>query len=349
MLSWRNTTHPLAGGAEFYTDRLLRELAQRGHEITWFSALSDGAQDKTTIPPYEVVRKGSRLTVYREGKRWARQNLAAFDVFVDQVNTVPFQIQRVVPQDRVIGLFHQTAEDVWPYNAPQPIAMAGRYLLEPRWIRSFRDSKVMVLSNSTAACLEDWGVKPIVVLGVAGEDDRAPQSRITSAQDPIRVVSVSRLVGYKRVDHVIRSVEIARQYVPELQLDVVGDGPEFRRLRRNSPDWVTFHGRCSLEERERIVQQSAFHIACSVREGWGLTVTEAAQLGVPTIGYRVPGLIDSIEAAKGFLVEPNPTHLGQQLGQLIQSGVHREYRAPTRGGASTWELIADRFECGLRQ
>ena len=45
-------------------------------------------------------------------------------------------------------------------------------------------------------------------------------------------------------------------------------------------------------------------VATSVREGWGLNVSEAAACGTPAIGYSVPGLVDSIPASGGALVEP---------------------------------------------
>ncbi len=57
---------------------------------------------------------------------------------------------------------------------------------------------------------------------------------------------------------------------------------------------VTFLGHVSEEEkRERLARAHAL-VATSVREGWGLVVTEAAASGTVSIGYDVPGLRDSI-------------------------------------------------------
>jgi glycosyltransferase involved in cell wall biosynthesis len=63
---------------------------------------------------------------------------------------------------------------------------------------------------------------------------------------------------------------------------------------------------------ERLVRAHVL-VSTSIREGWGLNVSEAAMCGTPTIGYSVPGLVDSIPASGGALVDPDPKALGQAL------------------------------------
>lgn len=41
-----------------------------------------------------------------------------------------------------------------------------------------------------------------------------------------------------------------------------------------------------------------------MRDGWGLVVTEASAMGIPAVGYDVPGIRDSILNEKtGFVIE----------------------------------------------
>jgi glycosyltransferase involved in cell wall biosynthesis len=54
-------------------------------------------------------------------------------------------------------------------------------------------------------------------------------------------------------------------------------------------------------------------VSTSIREGWGLNVSEAAALGTPALGYAVPGLVDSLAASGGATVPPNPEALGEAL------------------------------------
>lgn len=106
------------------------------------------------------------------------------------------------------------------------------------------------------------------------------------------LVFIGRLSANKRPDHAIRAFELLRLQVPDAQIWVIGSGPEEARLRKMAGPGVTFLGRVSEEEkRERLARAHAL-VATSVREGWGLVVTEAAASGTVTVGYDVPGLRD---------------------------------------------------------
>jgi len=299
-----------------------------------------------TGPYYSVVRAGSSLTVYSQGRKWAKKNWGEFDVLIDQVNTVPFGLNRLNLDVPVLGLFYQTAEDVWPYNSPWPVSWIGRRMLEPRWLRSFSDTPCLALSESTALALERFGVKDPTILGGALSDMPASPAVVVKSPSP-RVVALSRLVGYKRVDHVIEAVARARRLISDLELDVVGDGPLRRRLEASAPNWVVFHGAVDECRKSELLAASWFHIACSVREGWGLTVTEASVLGVPTIAYAAPGLVDSVTAAQGYLAPQSPTALGDMIVDLVESRAHEGDEPPPLGGALSWTQIADTFEEAL--
>jgi hypothetical protein len=53
-------------------------------------------------------------------------------------------------------------------------------------------------------------------------------------------------------------------------------------------------GRVDDATRDGIVASAWLEVNSSAGEGWGLTVMEAAALGVPTVAMRVPGLQDSV-------------------------------------------------------
>jgi glycosyltransferase involved in cell wall biosynthesis len=87
------------------------------------------------------------------------------------------------------------------------------------------------------------------------------------------------------------------------------------------------------------------HVLPSRKEGWGLAVTEAAQHGVPTIGYRASGgLTDSIvDGVTGLLVEDRDalvTGIRQLLGDPVMR-VQLGSKAQTRSDEFSWRLSAD--------
>ena len=69
------------------------------------------------------------------------------------------------------------------------------------------------------------------------------------------------------------------------------------QLRKSSPPGVQFLGAVSHAEKFERLQRAHVLIATSVREGWGLVVSEAAALGTPSIAYDVAGLRDRLASA----------------------------------------------------
>src|SRR5207237_7314121 len=131
------------------------------------------------------------------------------------------------------------------------------------------------------------------------------------------VVFLGRLVAMKRPQEAIAAFQILRQRLPSARLWVIGDGP----LRLEAQAGVDFLGR--LEREELLARVAAAHVlvATSVREGWGLNVSEAAACGTPSIGYRVPGLVDSIPASGGVVVDPHPQALCRALAGFFEGSL----------------------------
>ena len=136
------------------------------------------------------------------------------------------------------------------------------------------------------------------------------------------IIFLARLVESKRPHHVVQAFRKVREEIPDAQLWLVGDGPYRSKIEQSAGPGVHVLGRVSGQKREELLTRAHVLVAASVREGWGLNVSEASVCGTPTIGYRAPGLVDSIPASGGHLVEPNPDALAEALieffkGELI--------------------------------
>jgi trehalose synthase len=145
------------------------------------------------------------------------------------------------------------------------------------------------------------------------------------------VVQVSRFDKWKDPQGVIQAFQIARKEV-DCTLVLVGnvatDDPEGQEVFESVSD--------SSEERIRIlsVQDSALVNALqrraavvlqkSIREGFGLTVTEAMWKGTPVIGGNVGGIRHQIrDGENGFLVD-SPEEAAGRIVQLLQDKDLRE-------------------------
>ncbi len=341
VLNWRDLAHPQAGGAEVYTEQVLRRWAGAGHDVTLVASRVAGAASDEVVDGYRVVRVGGRLTVYREARSWWRRHgRGRFDVVVDATNTVPFFAHEWVDDGTpTIALVHQTCEEIWHHNAPALLAPLGRYVLEPRWLRRLGRSPILAVSSSTKESLARFGAGDVTVVPEGFEPPTSPVEG--EKEERPTVVFCARMVPYKRPEDVVEAVRLAQQHLPGLQAWMIGGGPDLERLRAAAPAGVTFFGRVDEDLKVRLMSRAHAHVATSIREGWGLVVSEAAALGTRTIAYDTPGLRDSTAAAGGVTVPPSPEALAQWLVALLPRWQREAFAPVPHGGAHSWDDVAD--------
>lgn len=344
IFNWKDLAHPAAGGAEVFTEEVARALTQRGHAVTLFAAAVAGRPDRETVDGIEIVRRGSRLGVYRAARRfWSDQPRASYDVVVDEINTRPFMTPRWVRDTPIVTLIHQLAREIWFYELPFPVSVLGRYVLEPWWLRKYRDVPALTVSRSTEDSLKRFhGWRDVTVIPEGSSPQPIPD--VPKEREPT-VVFLGRFVAMKRPQETIDAFELLRGRFPSAQLWMIGDGPLLEELRVRAPGGVTFLGR--LQHKELVDRLARAHVlvATSVREGWGLNVSDAAACGTPSIAYAVPGLVDSVQASGGACVDPTPHALGQTLVDFFSDRIRLEPRVST----VPWTEVADAFERRLER
>src|SRR5438874_2352478 len=121
-------------------EEVARALVARGHQVTLFASAVEGRSGHELVSGVQVVRAGGRFGVYRAARRfWSDQPRGSFDVVVDEINTRPFMTPRWIRDTPIVALIHQLAREIWFYETPFPVAVVGRYVLEPWWLRAYRD------------------------------------------------------------------------------------------------------------------------------------------------------------------------------------------------------------------
>jgi glycosyltransferase involved in cell wall biosynthesis len=321
-----------------YVQEIARAWASAGHEVTMFVAAVPGRPERETVDGYQLVRGGSRLGVYRAARHYYEAEAKGrVDAVLDVVNTRPFMTPRYV-QEPVVTLIHQLAKEVWHFEAPPGLAHLGRYVLEPRWLRAYANRPVLTVSASSRASLLDYGLHDVTVVP---EGVRQPEFRPVPKTDRPTLIFVGRLSTNKRPDHAIEAYRQLRALGVDAQLWVVGDGPMAAKLRASSPEGVTFFGRVDHARKEELMGGAHALVATSVREGWGLIVSEAALLGTRSIGYDVAGLEDSVPAASGVLVTPDPASLAAKAAEILPAWVADGPFDPGDAGVGSWEDAAD--------
>lgn len=341
ILAWRDRAHPLAGGSEVYVGELAAHWAAAGQSVTVYAAAVPGQPAEDVVDGYRVRRAGGRLGVYAAARRrYLSEDRGRFDVILDVVNTRPFLAPSWAGDVPVVALVHQVAREVWAYETPLPVAALGRWVLEPRWLRTYATTPVLTVSASSRRSLQAYGIPDAAVVpeGIAPPD---PQVAGRRPVEP-RLLWVGRVSANKRPEHAIAALRLLRAgALPDAELDVVGDGPLLPRLRRKAAPGVTLHGRVSQQRKHELMASADALVVTSVREGWGLVVSEAASYGLPSVAYDVDGLRDSVSAARGILTHPSPAALAGELAVALPRWRRHPWSAPADLGVRSWAEVAE--------
>jgi glycosyltransferase involved in cell wall biosynthesis len=138
-------------------------------------------------------------------------------------------------------------------------------------------------------------------------------------------VYVGRLAPSKRVHDLLEAFRLFTTVHRPARLWLIGEGDAgyVRRLRKLASRLqidgaVEFCGRLDAAEKHRRMAEAHALLMASVREGWGLVVTEAAACRTPAIVYDVPGLRDAVRHDQtGLVVPPNPASLATAMRRVI--------------------------------
>lgn len=328
-LSWKDLSHPQAGGAEVVAHELAKRLVSDGHSVTFLVAGFANCTQEEMRDGYRIIRTGNRYTVYWHAYRYYKKHLRhTFDLIIEEINTVPF-FSRLYAREKKILFIHQLARQIWFYQMPFPFSVIG-YLLEPVYLWLLRKHTVITVSDSTKNDLTKLGFSAgnihIMSEGIQIEPI-TDLARIQKYSEPT-LLSLGAIRPMKRTLHVVKAFEHAKHSLPALRLMLAGDasGPYAAKVLEyitHSPyrDDIEITGRVSTEKKMELMQRAHLVAVTSVREGWGLVVTEANSQGTPAIVYNVHGLRDSVrDDITGLVSKHNtPRELAHALTSLLQN------------------------------
>jgi len=314
--NWRDIKHPEAGGAEVLTHEVMRRLVQRGHKMTLFCPRVSGVPHEEQIDGINVIRCGGKYTVYSRGRSFFKKNKESYDLIVDEVNPRPFLNPKILNGKPALVLFHQMIREEWFYELPFPLNYFCN-LYENKWLIPYRDTLTLTVSQSSRRDLEAIGFKyvKVIPMGIS----REPLSEITEKENDPTLVFIGRLKRHKLPDHAIKAFIILKNYMPSAKLWVIGDGYMLKDLEKSNYKDIKFFGHVQNEVKYDLLSKAHAVLIPSVREGWGLIVTESNAMGTPVIAYDVNGLRDSVQDGRNgiLLRDKNPESLAKSAVKLF--------------------------------
>jgi glycosyltransferase involved in cell wall biosynthesis len=157
-------------------------------------------------------------------------------------------------------------------------------------------------------------------------------------------------VPVKRFDALLRALAMVKAEQPGLQAVIIGEGyerPGLEALRAElgAVDWVHMPGHVAEDELVSWYRRAWVVASSSQREGWGMTLTEAAACGTPAVATAIAGHADAVLDGESGLLVDDVADLGVALGRVLRDDVFRNRLA--RGALSrarwfTWDVTARR-------
>jgi glycosyltransferase involved in cell wall biosynthesis len=329
ILAWRDLDDPEAGGSEVHASTVARLWAEAGLEVTMRTSFASGQPQMSWRDGYRVIRKAGRYMVF---PRAAFSEMMGWhggrDGLVEIWNGMPFMSPLWARTPHVTWLHHVHA-DMWNMTLPPRLATVGRTLESRIAPKFYRRTPIVTLSNSSKhELVEDLGFKPNLVHVVPpGVDPRfSPGGELSPT--PL-IVAVGRLVPVKRFEILVDAVVRLRARHPGLELVIVGEGYRRDQLEAQIHEaraerFVTLAGHVGDDTVIDLYRRAWILSSASAREGWGMTVTEAAACGTPAVVTRIAGHADAVAEGHSGLLADNPEELAGALDRVLSDPALRK-------------------------
>jgi glycosyltransferase involved in cell wall biosynthesis len=312
LVNWQDVENPHAGGAEIHLFELFSRLAAKGHQVHLVCSGWRGGASTATVEGIAVERHGDRHSFALLGRGGVRRALgrARFDVVVEDVNKLPLYTARLsaLPSCVIVPhLFGSTAYH--EVSAPMATIVVAAEKLIP-W--GYRRSAFHAISESTRDDLVGRGIARdrIAVIHPGVDINRFHPAAGLDRSAAVSFLYVGRLRRYKGVDLAIKALDRARVSRPDIRLDIAGTGDDRARLEALTRSLglagaVRFHGFVDETTKRSLLQAALANVLPSPKEGWGITVMEAAACGTPSIASDSPGLRDSVRDGETGVLVPH--------------------------------------------
>lgn len=347
LLAWRDLDDVEAGGSEVHAATVARLWAEAGIDVTMRTSTAANHPPEIVRDGYRVIRRSGRYMVFpsaaidemagRHGER---------DALVEIWNGMPFFTPLWAKGPRCAWLHHVHAE-MWQMMLREPWATIGARLEDRIAPKLYRRTPIVTLAESSRRELvEELGFKAARVSVVPPGIDPSFSPGGTKARHPL-VVAVGRVTPVKRFHLLVDAVAPLKATHPELRVEIVGEGFERVALQERidaagGHDWIILRGFVTNDEIVDLYRRAWVLASTSAREGWGMTITEAAACGTPAVVSRIGGHRDAVvDGETGMLVETSD--MTPALDRILKDAELRERlsaAARRRAEAFTWEATA---------
>lgn len=295
------------GGAERWYRNLSERLVGAGHQVTYLTLRQWDSGADPGLAGVDVRTVGPRMRLYTTSGRRRILPPLVFGIGVlwhllrhgrsyDVVHTASFPYFSVLAATivRPLAAFRIVIDwfEVWTLAYWRGylgrVGGAVGWLVQRLCART--PHRALCFSRLHAARLRSAGFAGEIVLLGAYHGSLVPDS--VSEAEPV-IVFAGRHIPEKRVPAIVPALAQARQSLPHLRAEILGDGPERDSVRRavaelGLGDAVAVPGFVPSEVLSECLRTALCVLLPSRREGYGLIVLEAAARGTPSVVVADP-------------------------------------------------------------
>lgn len=206
-------------------------------------------------------------------------------------------------------------------------------------------SRVICISGRVASKVIDSAGSastPRVIYNSVDADMFSPAPVNTS---PNAILSVGNLIPIKGHELLLRALTHLLPFYPNLSCEIIGEGPERKRLSKlardsNLGDKVHFLGRQSRKQVVEAMRRCTLFVLPSTYEGLGCVYLEAMSTAKPAIACRGQGIDEIISHGNnGWLI--NPGNLPELVAALTTLLADAQFRCQI--GEAARRTVLERF------
>jgi glycosyltransferase involved in cell wall biosynthesis len=316
-LSWRDIKSPNAGGAEVHTHEMLKRADKSKYRIYHIATRRKGQPKREVIDGVIYLRYGNAVTVILAAMRFYFNNKNNIDFVIDQCNTHRFFTPFWVTAKKRIFYIHQLTKEIWDYSASFPLSKIGK-LIEEWMLRLNRHDAVITVSESTRDELIDRGYDRNKIKIIHNGVSFKPwvQDKWYEKEAKPTFIYAGRYSPYKGIDVAVKALSIVKKQYPDAILWIIGkknqeyvDKSLIPICKSHNMTWgndIISWGYVSEEKKLELISRSHALLFPSIREGWGIPITEAGCVGTPCIAFDSPGIREAVDYGKaGYLCKEN--------------------------------------------
>ena len=170
-----------------------------------------------------------------------------------------------------------------------------------------------------------------------------------NTENPHRLLFVGIFNRNKNIPRMIHALQSLRSEIPDLHLDVAGDGGDNEQqvlaLMKQHADWITYHGRITdLEEMRSLYRANSIFVMPSKSETFGLVYIEALSQGLSVLWSRGEAIEGMFPELVGESVNPlNESDLAAAMKRMLQHPEAYETLPDSAFDSFRWNTIAQHY------